>query len=465
VLATLSRWRSRVQIPSGPLSNVPGQVAQLVEHTTENRGVGGSIPPLTTTPTLVLLCAPSLGILDNWLPVLHAARASHPDWRIVALIPDRSTLAQLDPSDTAHVLADDVIDATVAPLHGGGWVLADGFLGSVHAASPRRMFPRLRTREQRARLISLQALSGPRTRLLYDVHVAGKPKLQALFDELEGVTRFSLNHGLDLERTLPDRRAVRDLQSIFTAFLYSPSEQEAYGNNFGLTRSQMLVVGVPRHDQFWVSKLVDRSLQHHAIPNAPSALLISRPSGSTYLPRDRKIAAIRTLHRVVCEEHGLRLLIRRHPKEVDDGTFEEALPSEGVGTQWEFVAAHPFHLARNAEFAITFFSGVSMDLVAAGVPVIEFLDVRGLPAHDHPAAGRDPRGRPAFSPYRSSGLVLAADDADDFRRAIAVVHADREAVVNQLRSALDRQIPLIEDASSRIVEMISRSYVTDSIGE
>ena len=25
-----------------------GQVAQLVEHTTENRGVGGSIPPLAT---------------------------------------------------------------------------------------------------------------------------------------------------------------------------------------------------------------------------------------------------------------------------------------------------------------------------------------------------------------------------------------------------------------------------------
>ena len=27
---------------------VTGQVAQLVEHATENRGVGGSIPPLAT---------------------------------------------------------------------------------------------------------------------------------------------------------------------------------------------------------------------------------------------------------------------------------------------------------------------------------------------------------------------------------------------------------------------------------
>jgi hypothetical protein len=29
---------------------VRGQVAQLVEHTTENRGVGSSILPLTTNP-------------------------------------------------------------------------------------------------------------------------------------------------------------------------------------------------------------------------------------------------------------------------------------------------------------------------------------------------------------------------------------------------------------------------------
>jgi hypothetical protein len=35
-----------------------GQVAQLVEHTTENRGVGGSIPPLTTSPEFGLT-APS----------------------------------------------------------------------------------------------------------------------------------------------------------------------------------------------------------------------------------------------------------------------------------------------------------------------------------------------------------------------------------------------------------------------
>jgi hypothetical protein len=54
VLAALSRRRSRVQIPSGPLGPRPrapahGQVAQSVERAAENRKVGGSIPSLPTT--------------------------------------------------------------------------------------------------------------------------------------------------------------------------------------------------------------------------------------------------------------------------------------------------------------------------------------------------------------------------------------------------------------------------------
>jgi hypothetical protein len=59
VLATLSRSRSGVQIPSGPRSEAaetarsPGEVAQLAEHAAENRGVGGSIPSLATKDALV----------------------------------------------------------------------------------------------------------------------------------------------------------------------------------------------------------------------------------------------------------------------------------------------------------------------------------------------------------------------------------------------------------------------------
>jgi hypothetical protein len=39
-------YKPRTPAPRG----ADAQVAQLVEHATENRGVGGSIPPLGTTP-------------------------------------------------------------------------------------------------------------------------------------------------------------------------------------------------------------------------------------------------------------------------------------------------------------------------------------------------------------------------------------------------------------------------------
>ena len=36
------------EVPRQVARELAGQVAQLVEHATENRGVGGSIPPLAT---------------------------------------------------------------------------------------------------------------------------------------------------------------------------------------------------------------------------------------------------------------------------------------------------------------------------------------------------------------------------------------------------------------------------------
>ncbi len=455
MLATLSRWRSRVQIPSGPLSNVPGQVAQLVEHTTENRGVGGSIPPLTTAPTLVLLCAPSLGILDNWLPILHAARASHPDWRIVALIPDRETLAQLDASDTAHVLADEVIDATVAPLHGSGWVLADGFLDVGRLASPRRLLRGIPTRAQRTSSIDPSALAGPNTRLLYDVHLHEKRRLRPLLASLAETPRVSHNHGLELEIADDRRIAPKDPENVRAALLYGPTEIDAYAQNFDLSRHALHPVGIVRHEQAWVDKVVERSRSLHELPFAEFAFVVSRPAGSSYLPRARKVAALRALHQAAWNEHGLPLVLRTHPKEHEDGTLIEALPADAEGISWARSRAHPFHLATQSKVAVTFLSGVAIDLVVLGVPVIEFLDVRGLPEHDSPSATRDAHGRVVFGPYRRDNLVIPADDLEDLRRGIDAVIGDRESVVRTLVTGVQDRFADPTGSIMRAVEILS----------
>ena len=427
----------------------------MVEHTTENRGVGGSIPPLTThAPTLVLLCAPSLGILDNWLPVLHAARRSRPDCRIIALIPDRETLTQLDASDTAHVLADEVVDATLVPLHGGGWMLADGFLSAVDDARPRRLFPRLRTRAQRARSADPSALAGPDARVLYDIHLHKKAGLGPLLDALGDTPRFSHNHGIELEADDALRVAPKDPENVRAAFVYGPSEVEPYAHNFGLEPSSIDVVGIVRHEPEWVRRVIERSRGLHTLPFEDFALVVSRPAGSSYLPHDRKVAALRALHQVAWREHGLPLVLRTHPKEHEDGTLADAFPAEEEGVSWALSRAHPFHLATRSRLGVTFLSGVSVDLVALGVPVVELLDVRGLPEPDRPDARRDADGRVLFGPYRRDALVIAADGVEDLRVALAAITADRGASLAPLTRAFRARFADPGGATERLLRRV-----------
>jgi hypothetical protein len=104
VLAALSRRRSRVQIPSGPLGPDPrprsrGQVAQSVERAAENRKVGGSIPSLPTTSALVRKAGPAGNLHRRQRAALQrfTTKASHSgNW----LIPSSSTPQSRSPASS-----------------------------------------------------------------------------------------------------------------------------------------------------------------------------------------------------------------------------------------------------------------------------------------------------------------------------------------------------------------------------
>jgi hypothetical protein len=298
-------------------------------------------------------------------------------------------------------------------------------------------------------------LAGPNTRLLYDVHLHQKQRLRPLLASLAGTPRISHNHGLELEIADGRRVAPTDPENVRAALLYGPTEVDAYAQNFGLQRDALHPVGIVRHEKAWVDKVVERSRSLHELPFPEFAFVVSRPAGSSYLPRARKVAALRALHQVAWVEHGLPLVLRTHPKEHEDGTLIEALPADGEGISWARSHAHPFHLATRSTIGVTFLSGVAIDLVAFGVPVIELLDVRGLPEHDGPSAARDAHGRLRFGPYRRDGLVIAADDIHDLRRGIDAVIGDRESEVRALMTGVQDRFADPTGSIARAVEILS----------
>ena len=432
--------------------------------------------------TLVVLAAPSLGILDNWLPVMAAARERHPGWRITVVVPERGTLREVRPDDTVVGLVDELCDDVIVPAADGGWLRFGGLAEARTATAsehrgehalallgaavwrlrrrrldvvpgPVRLLLRpLRPRALRGAAIPLRAAIGPAPRLCYDVYVHLKPSTRPVLAALGDAPRFSLHHGIDVI-TRPSAAAVpTDAPRLERrAYLHADVERAVYAGAHGVPDTAMRVVGVPRHEPWWVDRIVAASEARHAVPWDGFVLVVSRPGGSSYLPTARKEASLRTLHEVAVGELGLRLVIKPHPKEHDDDLLARALPTGQEGVTWLRSGAHPFHLARRATVAVAFHSGVVVDLVTLGTPVIELIDVRGLPAHDTATTVRDARGHPMFSAFRQRGMVLPADDADDLRRQLVRVRSDREGIITELRTAVAAVLPAVPDAVAGIV--------------
>ena len=442
---------------------------------------------MTPPRRLVVLASPGLGILDNWLPVIAAARERRAGLEVVVVLPERATLLDVDPDDTVVRMVDALVDRVVVPTVDGGLVaqrsLADARAAAATEVPAERVLrasaavghrlgrhvdldrPPLATVLRRLRPAGLRgsdadvaALGGPSARVCYDVYVHRKPAARRVLAALGAAPRWSLHHGIDLVAPSPRDVPSPEPHLEVRASLYAPGERDVYATRYGVPADRLHVDGVPRSDPAWVERVIAASAERHPTPAPGYVLVVSRPAGSSYLPRDRKVRALRDLHRAVCEERGLRLVVKPHPKEGEDGTLAAALPADLEGVTWERSRAHPFHLAAGAHAAVAFHSGLVVDLVDLELPVIELIDVRGLAPHDGPEAVRDGRGRPAFSAFRRAGMVLAADDVDDLRDHLDRIAADRDGVVAALRAARDRAFARVPDAAGRIADDLLRPW-------
>lgn len=422
--------------------------------------------------TVAIVCSPNMGIVDSWLPVLKAVRERHPDWTLVALVPRAWAIGIR--ADSALVrAADTVLDHVIAEAMPGDHRRLDG-LRDVDRDNRRRsavvdlvrridggLLVRGVTRsrpgygrggpaERVLRRLTPLLAGGVRSSLrrsygttivLADVDFRWRPEVVDMVEPLGETPALVLSHGLGYLPTEP-RAALSepDAPSIDLAYAYSAEHGNDLSAGLGLPRAQVRVTGVPRHDPERSSPYAGGGDDRRA-----DVLLISRPATSPHdapggspmdwLPMGRKTAQLRSIHRVVCEELGLRLVVTRHPKERDEPSLREGLPADGEGRTWWLSEQHPLELAAGLRFAVSFSSGVAVDLLSSDVPTIEFQDVTGASAYDGPDALRDAQGRILRTSERRHGLVLPADDEEDLRAQVARILDARESTLAALRTA------------------------------
>ena len=390
---------------------------------------------------LYVVISPSLAFLDQALPLVHQFQLDYPEQSVHLFFPNPGTIHQLSSGWDAVTFVEKIADSWHFPIGRRIWISArslqevrklarwlrwaTAFMNRYEDWLPRKveeLINRLLVRSIRAFGASAQTGLAPHPGVkrlaLIDITELAKPYFGGLSGILNGSNILSVSHGLapyEGERLASvnsiDWLRNRDSSTLLVC-AQTRFEAARYRANFNLTASEVEVTGVLRHHPNWIGVLSTTETVEASQEARDTILLISRPAQPSYLPAERKSSYLADL-RTLAEEKGLRILVKRHPKEFAESVFESALGRDRKGSTWDYTETHIFKCHHKIVFAVSFNSGVSLDLLQFGVPTIQRLDLRGLPLWDIPSASRCQRGHPIIE-YRKFDLVLGATSRTEF---------------------------------------------------
>ena len=431
---------------------------------------------------IFFLCSPNLGILDNWLPVLYRIKQYAPHINVLLFLPKTSIAEQISRNNVLVDIGEEVFSDVVLYWYDGEWKQTNSMLDARKMAKSAVVERFLYTYAQKFESRKIGIVSGilvvlvkllakyvfcrkrfdryglsDSSVVVYDVYEETKPYRDVFFDLMEdGSKKYSICHGIDINcDPIIDRSENVRAEKNTLVYLFSNAEVDYYHRSFGIPEDNMKIVGVPRLDDDWV-----RLIQNSALDNTSEELfndgqqvvLFSR-SLSSYLPLERKVQALRYIKKHVIDRHGLRLVIKMHPKEVSYiHIFYEIFGKDDLNKTWKISNLHPFALAKLSDFAIVFYSGVAIDMNYLGIPVIEYLDMNGLEKYDTNSSLRKD-GNPVFS-YRYLGFVQGASNEAELKQAVDTCVTDTEKLGKVFREKYEDYFPKATDLSSDIAKTI-----------
>jgi len=439
--------------------------------------------------TVFFLCSPSLGILDNWLPVIWRLKEKRDDLKFIIIFPKVNFSDQINLSNVLIILAAKIFDCVVFKSHAGLWLYADTFsqakvknkltrlewfllrsieklkkwpIGGLISSAIQYGYGRLCKFRDRKYLYDWKFAEKHGACVLYDVYEEPKSYNVDLMENFREIPKFSIKHGVNIDGGGVLRSSKKlldgDYRKDIKAYLFSSKARPFYEHKYAIHKSFMEVVGVPRHTPAWMEFIRLNVLKNNNEINELSRdfiFIISRPGNTNYHSYKRKKKALENIKRIAWNDLKKNVVVKLHPKERKEGLYEEVFGTDTYGDKWVYSNLHPFVLGKECTFAISFYSGVVIDMLALGVPTIEYLDLRGIPECDNSEALRDKIGHPVFS-FRYLDLVLGASDYDQMKAYAMEIISDRETVLSRLQAKYNELFPQIENINKKISEDILR---------
>ncbi len=156
-------------------------------------------------------------------------------------------------------------------------------------------------------------------------------------------------------------------------------------------------------------------------------------------------------------KNKLKLIVKLHPKEnlngFDGDIYRRVLGLNNYGKTWEFSDRHPLILGQDALFSISFYSGVTLDMLALDKPTIEYLDLRDLKSYKGNDILIDKHGNKALQ-YRFAELVLGVDSNLALEKAVESVINHYDKTLSPLKSKYINYFNPFNNSSKKIADDI-----------
>ncbi len=426
---------------------------------------------------IYFLCSPNLGILDSWLPVIYSL-AKNNQFEFIIIIPNVYTAESIDISNPLVKISSSIFSRIIFKGFDGCWHSSENFQSVKHKLKNHYLykyisesylyryigditnklfkFRKMNLKICRSSLIrQLNFDQNEEVILLYDAYEELKDSWKDVGKEFTDAIKFSLPYSnwiLGVE-FYPSEKNNNTHPAVI--FAYSDKQMPYYNSVF--SNSKVVVVGFPRHDQWWINLLRDYSEINANFLKDKYILVVSRPPVSDRFPVKRRLQALIDVHHL-SNKYNLKVVVKPHPKEwfsseEKENNWFEIFGKKNYGKDWIFSNNHLINLAENALFVVCFLSATTPDFVRMNTPVIARYDLSGLQDYDKIDALRDIKGRPVLG-YGQFGLELLASNLTELIKLSDSAINNRQEVLESQRVAYNNLFPTLKNSSATVAEHI-----------
>jgi hypothetical protein len=407
---------------------------------------------------IIFNCSPSLGILDNWLPVIFFLKNKLPDVRFIFVAPVPNVIDKSSNQGVLIEIAEEIFDTIVFKSHTDEWLFSSSFSESVLINDRSKVWliillKKILTRYDlkfvkpvvskilkavnnvlfKEYVFSFDEIDANKSVVLFDIYEASKEYNRDILNIFSDSFKFSIFHALNVNGIrINSKKNISYIAppSKVVVYAFSKKEVDFYRSRYLLGNESIRVYGVTRHDPMWVKYLLFKENEKSISLFEKYIFVISRPIGPM-VSRNKKIESILDIKKIA-KKFNYKIVVKLHPKEIGDGTFEEVLGVDNFNNDWMYSNLHSFTLGSNCELAVSFYSGVPIDMIILGVPTIERLDLTGVDKYEGDAILTDENGEPC-SEFRHLGLVLGASDYEQMEKHVYYIMNDRMKAVGMLK--------------------------------